>query len=239
MNSAINNTIQTYLENFMNTVAERFEIDRDELDNLWKEVQKKKFTKNKKTKRKKTKSIPSAYILFSNDERPKIKQAHPDMHFIEVGRELGRRWKKASEEVKDHYNQQREILRQQQAMTTTSEEEDNASTTSVEEDNTSVGGVAAEEETSVPVEEEEEKPKPKKPKKPKTIEIPEDITDDRQRDLWPEFAALTITELREQCDRNNIKRNKNRNVMIHALVIHRIALEDGNTQADSDEEDEF
>ena len=85
--------------------------------------------------------------------------------------------------------------------------------------------------------EEEEKLKPKKPKKNKPIDIPDEITDERQRDLWTEFATMTIAELRDQCDRNNIKRNKNRNIMIQALVIHRIALEDGNTQVDS--EDEF
>ena len=112
MNSAINNTLQTYLEDFMNTVAERFDIDRNELDTLWKEVQKKKVTNTKKNKKnKKSNSVPSAYILFSHDERPKIKDSNPNMSFVEVGRELGRRWKKASDEVKEHYHQQREILR--------------------------------------------------------------------------------------------------------------------------------
>ena len=237
MNSAINNTIQTYLENFMNTVAERFSIERDELDTLWKEVQKKKFTKTKKNKKNKSQSIPSAYILFSHDERPKIKEEDPTLSFVEIGRELGRRWKKASDEVKEHYNQQRELLRQQQATTTTTsdDEEDAASTTTTDEEIVPMNAVVEEEEVIV----REEKEKPKKPKKTKPIDIPEDITDERQRDLWPEFATLTIAELREQCDRNNIKRNKNRNVMIQALVVHRIALEDGNTQADSDEDEEF
>ena len=230
MNSAINNTIQTYLENFMTTVAERFEIDRDELETLWKEVQKKKFTKTKKDKKnKKSKSVPSAYILFSHDERPKIKEANPTMSFVEIGRELGRRWKKASEEVKAHYNQQRELLRQQQAnMTTTTTTSDDEASITTTDDNVV---------EPVQVDEEEEKPKPKKTKKNKTIEIPEDITDERQRDLWTEFATLTIAELRDQCDHNNIKRNKNRNTMIQALVVHRIALEDGNTQADDSDEE--
>jgi len=235
MNSAINNALQQYLDTFMDTVAERFEINRDELNDLWKDTQKKKFTKkNKSTKRKKS-SVPSAYILFCKDERPKIKENHPDMDFAEIAKELGRRWNKASDRTKEHYKNQHDILMEQHKNQTTTittsapPSDDEVSTTEEVQEEAVVATTE-----QVVIEEE----KPKKTKKPKTIEIPDEITNQRERDLWPEFAKMTITELRTQCDHNNIKKSKNRNDMIHALVVHRIALEDGNTQMDSDEEDE-
>jgi hypothetical protein len=225
MNSAINNALQQYLDTFMDTVAERFEINRDDLNNLWKETQKKKFAKNKKNKRKKS-SVPSAYILFCNDERVKIKDDHPNMIFTEIAKELGKRWKKASDSVKEHYKKQHDILMQQH-------QDHTAETTSVDEED-SVATNVDEEVATTQIEEE----KPKKSKKPKkNDEIPEEITNERERGLWPEFAKLTIAELRTQCDHNNVKKSKNRNDMIHALVVRRIALEDGNTHIDSDEED--
>lgn len=231
MNSAINNALQQYLETFMDTVADRFEINRDELNDLWKETQKKKFTKkNKSTKRKKS-SVPSAYILFCKDERPKIKETHPDMDFAEIAKELGKRWNNVSVRTKEHYKNQHDILIEQHKNqnTTTASAPPSDDDVSITEE----AVVLTTEETVV-----EEEEKPKKPKKAKTIEIPEEITNERERDLWPEFAKMTITELRTQCDHNNIKKSKNRNDMVRALVVHRITLEDGNTQMDSDGEDE-
>ena len=232
MNSAIHNALQQYLDTFMDTVAERFEINRDELNDLWKETQKKKFTKKNKSSKRKKSSVPSAYILFCQDERAKIKASHPEMTFAEVAKELGKRWNKTSDSAKEHYKKQHDILLEQHQQKTTTivstpTEDDEISTTEEE--------VVAEAEETTPVVQVQEE-KPKKPKKVKTIEIPEDITNERERDLWPEFAKMTITELRTQCEHNNIKGGKKRNDMIHALVVHRIALEDGNTQIDSDDD---
>lgn len=224
MNSAINNALQQYLDTFMNTVVERFGMDIEELQTLWKETQKKKFpTKNKTNNKRKKSSVPSAYILFCQDERIKIKDNHPDMAFPDVAKELGRRWKNANEGTKAHYKKQHDILmvKHQQQQTTT--------TDIINNENENEDDVA-----SLPPPKEDEPPKTKKSK---AIEIPENITNDRERELWPEFAKLTVAELRTQCDFNNIKRSKNRNDMIHTLIIHRISLEDGNTQMDSDEED--
>lgn len=230
MNAAIQNTLQQYLEVFMDNIAERFDINRDELSDIWKETQKKKFSKNKRIKRKKT-TVPSAYILFCKDERPKIK----DLTFAEVAKELGRRWNQTPADVKDRYQKQRDILFQLVKENTVEEEG------VVVNENISVGTVTDDDEGEViqeePAQEEEKPKKSKKPKKPKELEIPEEITNERERHLWIEFAQLTITELRTQCDHNNIKKSKNRNDMIHSLVVHRIALEDGNTQIDSDNEE--
>lgn len=214
----------------MDTIAERFDINREELDELWKETQKKKFNKTKRNRRAKKNTVPSAYILFCNDERPKIKEEQPDLSFPDVARELGRRWKQANEKVKSHYKNQHDILVQEKNTDNEAPVSSHPIIHTEEEDETStIGGEE---------EEEEEKPKKKRTKKAKTIEIPDDITNERERDLWEEFASLTIAQLRTQCDHNNLKKSKNRNDMIHALVIHRIALEDGNTQIDSSDDDE-
>jgi hypothetical protein len=237
MNSAINNTINLYLENFMTTLAARFNIDREEIGDIWKEVQNKKIAKNKRVKRKS--SAPSAYILFSNDERIKIKETNPTMSFVEISKEVGKRWKMATPEKKDFYNKKRAQLLEDKT--------DSSSDSNTEENHSTTGGVPEDADTesdtemtaTASVQEAEEKlQKPKKSKKPKKTDIPEEIVDERERELWVEFAGLTITQLRTQCDHNNIKTSKNRNDMIHNLILHRIALEDGNTQIPSDDEEE-
>lgn len=216
MNSAINNILQQYVETFMDTIADKFEINREELDVLWKETQKKKLKKNKK--RRKRSSTPSAYILFCKDERAKIH----DMNFKEIAKELGMRWQQATPEIKLHYQTQRDLLVQQKT------QEPSTSNSISTDDEASVVS------ESIVVEEEDKKPK--KPKKPKASDPPDNITNQRERDLWPEFAQLSIAELRTQCDHNNIKKSKHRNDMIHSLVVHRIALEDGDMQFDTDDE---
>jgi len=233
MNSAINTTLQQYLDTFMDTVAERFEISRDDLNNLWKETQKKKFSKKNKSSKRKKSSVPSAYILFCHDERPKIKDNHPDLSFAEIAKELGRRWNKATDSIKEHYKKQHDILLQQYQEQNTNAATTNTTTVDATSDDDEVASTTSE----AIVADTQEEEKPKKPKKNKAVEIPEEITNERERALWPEFAKLTISDLRTKCDHNNIKKSKNRNDMIHALVAHRIALEDGNTQIDSDEED--
>lgn len=240
MNSAIQTALQQYIDSFMDTVAERFEINREALNELWSETQKKKFKPVKPARRRKP--VPTAYILFCKDERPKLN----GMSFAETAKELGLRWKAAPNAVKLHYKQQHDdLLRQRDAesattpTTITSDDEHTTTndavittTTTTDDEHSDDEAVIATATITIP---EKEKPK-RKPKK--ALEIPDDITDERERALWPEFAALTITELRTQCDHNNIKKSKNRNDMIQSLIAHRIALEDGNTQLESDSEEE-
>lgn len=237
MNAAIMNTFQQYLDLFMDTVAERHEINREELTEIWKETQKKKFKSEKKGKNKNKKStVPSAYILFSKDERPKARKDNPEMDFTEMGRELGRRWRNATDTTKEHYKEKHDLLVKEKQNKIVDPPTSDVETTSGEEEEEIVVAEPVEPE-SEPEPEPEKKPKKPKKTKPKTVEIPEDITNERERDLWPEFAKMTITELRTQCDHNNIKKSKNRNDMIHALIVHRITLEDGNTQLESDDDD--
>ena len=62
----------------------------------------------KKTKKKKAEGEPkkgkSAYIFFCADERPIVKEEHPEMPAKEILAELGARWKALDEEDKEKYN---------------------------------------------------------------------------------------------------------------------------------------
>lgn len=193
----MNSTTKNCLDRFLDTLVSRFGMERQELDNIWEETQ-------KKTKKTKTKRIPSAYILFCRDERPKLQ----DMRFGEAAKELGRRWRQATPEVREHYEEQRgNLIRQTWPAEPTPEPEP---------EETTVESSAREDEETM---------KPKKAQKSRKVEIPDAITDARERDHWPGFAQLTMAELRHHCERNNLKKSKNRNDMVHALVVHVIALQ--------------
>merc|ERR1739848_665631 len=61
----------------------------------------------------------SAYFLFSQDERLKVKAEFPDYSITEVAKELGRRWASIDPAVKSQYEQRYQESRKQyeQAMT--------------------------------------------------------------------------------------------------------------------------
>jgi hypothetical protein len=61
----------------------------------------------------------SAYFLFSQDERLKVKAEYPDYSITEVAKELGRRWASIDPAVKSQYEQRYQESRKQyeQAMT--------------------------------------------------------------------------------------------------------------------------
>lgn len=42
----------------------------------------------------------NAYTFFANDKRAAVRKAHPDMSVTEVGKELGKLWRKASDSDK-------------------------------------------------------------------------------------------------------------------------------------------
>jgi len=50
----------------------------------------------------------SAYFLFQNQERDKIKQANPNFSICEVAKELGKRWSEMPQSEKQRYTQQAE-----------------------------------------------------------------------------------------------------------------------------------
>jgi len=54
---------------------------------------------------------PTAYFLFANDQRQKVKQENPTMTWGEVARTIGTMWKAANEEEKRVYVQQAQELK--------------------------------------------------------------------------------------------------------------------------------
>ena len=63
-------------------------------------------TKNKKNKKNKNVKGPrSSYILFCDKVRPTVKEENPDMKFAEVSGELGKLWRKLTEEEKTLYKE--------------------------------------------------------------------------------------------------------------------------------------
>jgi len=54
----------------------------------------------------------SAYFLYSQDERLKVKAEHTNYSICEIAKELGRRWAVMTPEVKQRYQQQAEQGRQ-------------------------------------------------------------------------------------------------------------------------------
>lgn len=70
----------------------------------------------KPQKKKKDPNAPkqplSAYFLFSQEERLKVKGEHPNHSICEVAKELGRRWAEMAPEVKQRYQQMAEEGRQ-------------------------------------------------------------------------------------------------------------------------------
>ena len=61
----------------------------------------------------------NAYMRFSSDERPKLKEEHPDMPPKDVLKELGKRWSALTDVQKDPYvdayNEEKATLEQQAA----------------------------------------------------------------------------------------------------------------------------
>ena len=54
----------------------------------------------------------SAFFLFSQDERPDIKKKNPSMSVGDISKEIGARWKKASDDVKKRYEQKAAVEKQ-------------------------------------------------------------------------------------------------------------------------------
>lgn len=62
----------------------------------------------------------SAYFLFTNDERAKIKEAYPEMGITEIAKETGRRWANIGKEDREEYERRYQESRNEydQAMAT-------------------------------------------------------------------------------------------------------------------------
>jgi len=76
---------------------------------------KKQKTGGEKKKKDKNapKSAPSAYVLFCQEERPKLTKANPNLSFGELGTQLGAAWKALSEDEKQPFNDKHKQLKKE------------------------------------------------------------------------------------------------------------------------------
>ena len=102
--SNMNNAIQEYALQ----ISTKFELNQDDLIQIWNnmnDAQVKGLKKPKKTKKKTTtKKRKSGFILFSMENRGKLKQENPNLKFTEISKLLGKNWKSLSDEEKEEYN---------------------------------------------------------------------------------------------------------------------------------------
>lgn len=238
MNAAIQKVFQQYVSNFMDNVAEKYNIDKTQLEEMWKETQKKKLVK-KTTKRErnanKKKRPPSAYILFCSDRRPIIKEKNPTASTTEITRLLGQEWTNADDDTKKQYKDQHDLL----VMQFQQEAEEEEAVVASEDDNQAEAEDAEEAAVSADTDNDEEdnapKKRKKKAKKEKSIDIPDDLSSEREKKLYIHFHGFLIDDLRKMCKQNNLAlKSKKRDDMIKALLTHRIHLEDGDDVSNYD-----
>lgn len=197
MNSTIDKMIQTYIITFTEVISEKYNINTNQLEDIWTEINKIPI----RNKIKKRKNTLSAYVLFSKDKRHELKQ---DLSFGQKSKEIGRLWKEADDKTKKYYMDLKEQIKQPL------------------------------EKTKVITNEPQPQPQPQKIILKKQTVIPDDIQNERERELWVYFADSKIAELRIQCEQYSLKTSKIRNDMIRSLVIHRMALENQTVEYDSD-----
>ena len=110
LTAQINDLVEDHMAQVINVLAEKYEFDieeaRQHVEKLV--VSKKSKRKGKKNRVGRSKRIATAYIRFCNANRAQVLQDNPDMASKDVLRELGVRWKAATQDVRkpfvDAYN---------------------------------------------------------------------------------------------------------------------------------------
>lgn len=90
-------------------LVEKFELDETEVQEFWTEFTKEhlkvKGGKASGPKGKNGKGRISGYLLFTMDERPKVKKANPNASFTDMTKLLSGKWQKLSDKKKEEWNQ--------------------------------------------------------------------------------------------------------------------------------------
>lgn len=106
----IQDTYEKVNEKFISLIADKYEIDPTELEELF-EVICKEATKGKRKRKSKKKGVKktTGFLLFSKEERIKIKTVRekaklPELSFGDTSKEVGTRWRSLSDEEQAEYN---------------------------------------------------------------------------------------------------------------------------------------
>ena len=92
----INKSIEASVADFCSAIASKYELDKDELVQLWQESVSKK---NKTVKKR------SAYVNYSTKIRSSIIESNPDITFGEISKEISKRWKELSDAEKEKFKE--------------------------------------------------------------------------------------------------------------------------------------
>jgi hypothetical protein len=228
MNSAILAIIEQHQAIFMDRLTDRFEIPREQMEEIWEEVRKIKMKKIKKIKKV---SVPSAYVLFCRAKRQGLKDMDMDMDFGKISKELGRMWRDISPEEKLFYATENNRLRREKAANLPSDSDaeaeagDHSDTESVQNDDvkmreSSTTNKANIDTTSAKSDESATNTKEKAIRKKKTVSLPEDIAGRSEADqqLWIELSKLKLADLRTQGQNRNLIPAKTREEMLRSLL---------------------
>ena len=98
LTKVIESAIEKAVKNYATQIAEKYSLDESALVQLWKESIK------KGTKSGGGGARTSGYLEFSKLERTKVKAEHEGMSFVDISREIGRRWKTLGEDDKGKWN---------------------------------------------------------------------------------------------------------------------------------------
>ena len=98
LTKVIESAIEKAVKNYAAQIAEKYSLDESALVQLWKESIK------KGTKSGGGGARTSGYLEFSKLERAKVKAEHEGMSFVDISREIGRRWKALDEDEKGVWN---------------------------------------------------------------------------------------------------------------------------------------
>jgi hypothetical protein len=229
MDKIITNVMDSYVDAFLDALCQAHpELDRENAVVLWQTTKKdhlKVFPKTMAIGKPKTvrpKQAPSAYILFSNEARIRLRTEQPDLTFSEIAKELGRLWREETTEeerqkYKDEHDRLKEILLQNTSASSPPDREE------VEEESQEEENEGASSPTT-PIIKQEPPSTPTTPKKRKN-KLPSsegDIypSDPVKRNLYKEFSEMGQNDLKSRCDEAGIKPafGKNKHSMIHALV---------------------
>ena len=110
LTAQINDLVEEHTAQVIKVLAEKYGFEIDEASQHVEKlvVSKKPKRKGKKKRVGKSKRIATAYIRFCNANRAQVLQDNPDMASKDVLRELGVRWKAATQDVRkpfvDAYN---------------------------------------------------------------------------------------------------------------------------------------
>ena len=110
--NALLSTFQANMNNAINEyasqIAIKFNINQEELVQLWNNMNDspvKGLKKPKKVKKKsKGKKKKSGFILYSMENRDKLKEENPEMKFTDISKLLGKNWKSLNDEEKEVFN---------------------------------------------------------------------------------------------------------------------------------------